>query len=171
MSQSPVNLKVKLKPTIRHDHWISFGFAALVYGLDALSKAWIIRALQAGESQPVIPGIFHITRVHNTGAAFSMFYEHPEVLTLVSGLLLVAFLGYMLTKPKLSRAEIMGFGFVIGGAFGNLMDRIRLGAVTDFLDVVAIRYPVFNLADAFILMGVVVLMVAYVKQFNQSACR
>jgi len=146
---------------------VLFG-AAMVCCLDALSKAWIKSTFKIGESLPIIPGVFQFTRLKNTGAAFSMFYQHPALLTLVSGTLLPLLALFMLSKKSLNRWEILGFMFVLGGAFSNLLDRIFVGGVTDFLDFVLIHFPVFNVADSFIFVGVVLLLSQYVKHHYQT---
>jgi signal peptidase II len=154
---------------IKAERWKVLLGALVVYCLDALSKAYIIQRLDPGESIPLIPGIFHLTRLQNSGAAFSMFYEHPELLTFVASLLFAVFTWYMLTKKTLAASEMIGFSLVLGGALGNLMDRLQIGAVTDFLDFTLIRYPVFNLADSFIFAGVILLLIAYVNQYHHPS--
>jgi signal peptidase II len=149
-------------------HWqVLFG-AAIVCCMDALSKAYISATLKIGESLPILPGIFQLTRLKNTGAAFSMFYQHPGLLTAVSGMLLPLFALFMLTQKSLNSWERLGFMFVLGGAFSNLLDRIFLGGVTDFLDFTLIHFAVFNLADSFIFIGVVLLISQYVKHHYQA---
>jgi signal peptidase II len=145
--------------------------ALMVFLLDAVTKITIVQMLEPGESLPIIPGVFHLTRMHNTGAAFSLFYQHPEILTMVAGTFFLILLGYMLTRKSLPMLEAVGFSFILGGALGNLLDRIRLGGVVDFLDFTLINYPVFNLADSFILVGVGLLLWAYVIQHRNKASR
>ncbi len=154
---------------LKKEQGIALIGAGLIYCCDVASKEYIRHLLHNGESLPLIPGVFQLTRVNNTGAAFSMFYQHPEVLTLLVMVLLGVFLTYMLLQKKLSRWEIIGFSCVIGGALGNLSDRLHSGAVTDFLDFNLIHYPIFNLADSFILIGMVMLLVYYVKQLDSSS--
>lgn len=150
-------------------HAVTLAGVALVFVLDALSKAAVINLLEPGETLPLIPGVFHFTRMHNTGAAFSLFYQYPEGLTVVAGLFFFLFLGYLLAKRDLPILEQAAFSLILGGALGNLVDRIRWGAVTDFLDFILVHYPVFNLADSFIFIGVVLLIRAYVKQRDQAS--
>lgn len=154
---------------MRKEHRLVVLGSLAVFLLDIASKMFVAGRLALGESWPVIPGIFHLTHLKNTGAAFSMFHDHPEVLTVIAGTMLVGFSTYMLTRQHLTSKEVWGFSFVLGGALGNLLDRLREGAVTDFLDVVAIHYPVFNLADSFIFMGVILLLVNYVTQHSQTS--
>ncbi len=139
------------------------------YLLDSMSKLAIKNWLALGQSVPVIPGVFHFTHVQNTGVAFSLFHQYPEILTLVASLFLLLLLLYMLSHRVLSRLEMLGFSLVIGGALGNLADRFSMGAVTDFLDLAIIHYPVFNLADSFIFTGVALLIIHYVRHYHYAA--
>lgn len=154
--------------TVSKDHLAILVGAITVYGVDAISKAWIINTLSLGESIRLVPQVFHLTHLQNTGAAFSLLHQHPEFLTLIAGGLFVVLLGYVLTRPLFQRQEIVGFTLVLGGALGNLVDRLRLGAVTDFLDFTLIHYPVFNLADSFIFIGVILLFANYVQHYQTS---
>jgi signal peptidase II len=155
---------------LRQAHLLVFLGSFVVFCLDALTKSYIIHRLQPGESIPLIPSVFQLTRLQNTGAAFSMFHQYPGVLTVVAALLLFVFISYMLCKKTLLTSEVIGFSFVIGGATGNLIDRLYMGSVTDFLDFTLIHYPVFNLADSFICIGVALLLIDYVKSYNQTPC-
>jgi len=103
---------------------------------------------------PLLPGIFHFTYVVNTGAAFSFFNEGVGWLRWLSlgvsiGLMVFAWFG-----PTLSRWEQLGYGFILSGALGNGIDRFVLGRVVDFLDVRLINFPIFNMADVFINVGI-----------------
>jgi signal peptidase II len=137
--------------------WIA-AFIGLV--LDQLTKYWTVQALPLGATVPLWPGVFHLTHVTNTGAAFSLFSEGGEWLRWLSllvslGLMLLAILG-----PAMQAWEGMGYGFILGGALGNGIDRFATGEVVDFLDFRWIHFPVFNLADVFINIGIICLLVA-----------
>ncbi|UBF29522.1 signal peptidase II [Kovacikia minuta CCNUW1] len=131
--------------------------------LDRLTKFLVVYTFPLTippQSLPVIPGVFHITYVVNTGAAFSMFSQGVSWLRWLSfavsvGLLLLAWFG-----PTLSRWEQVGYGFILSGAVGNGIDRFILGKVVDFLDFRLIQFPVFNLADTFINIGIICLLIA-----------
>ncbi len=137
--------------------------AVLSFILDRLVKSKIQHAMTPGESITVIPDVFHITFVYNTGAAFSLFKDHPEWLL---GVNLILFLGLLLIVYKftiLDKAETLAFGLIIGGALGNIYDRIAEGRVVDYLDFIFINYPVFNLADTFIFCGITLLVYRYLR--------
>ena len=131
--------------------------AAAVVWVDQLSKAWV---LQHPQPRPLVPGLLGLQLVHNDGAAFSLFSQGSLWLGWVSlgvsvGLVaaLVAFgAGW---GPWQRQAA----GWLIGGTIGNGLDRWRLGAVTDFLQLLPISFPVFNFADVAINVAVVCLLV------------
>jgi signal peptidase II len=127
--------------------------------LDRITKIWILNTFVLQQSMPVIPGILHFTYVVNPGAAFSLFSGAawlPWLSLVVSvGLGLMAVMG-----PKFPKWEQLGYGFILSGAFGNGIDRFAFGHVIDFVDVRAINFAVFNVADVFINVGIVCLLIA-----------
>jgi signal peptidase II len=142
----------------------SFWIAALLSLLcDRLTKIWIVEnfALTApAQTVPLWPGVFHITYVTNKGAAFSLFSQGGEWLRWLSLLVSLGLIGLALFGPKLSRWEQLGYGLLLGGAAGNGLDRFITGEVVDFLDFRLINFPVFNLADVFINIGIACLLIA-----------
>ena len=129
-----------------------FSVAAFVLLIDQLTKLIAIFWLKPQGSITVIPGIFHLNYVENTGIAFGFFQEHPEILFY---LIVVSVIGLLIGSRYLVRqrfSEKLAYGFILGGAIGNLVDRIRFQHVIDFLDFRV--WPVFNLADSFISIGV-----------------
>jgi signal peptidase II len=129
--------------------------------VDQLTKYLVVQNFPAiGDTFPILPGIFHFTYVINTGAAFSFFRGQVEILrwiSLIVSLILIAFVWY---TPKLSLIEQLGYGFILAGAVGNGIDRFLFGYVVDFLDFRLINFPVFNLADVSINIGVILLLIA-----------
>jgi signal peptidase II len=139
-----------------------FWIVALVgLGIDQLSKYWTVRSFErVGDTLQVLPGIFHLTYVINTGAAFSSFRGGAGWLRWLSlavsiGLMALAWFG-----PRLSRLEQLAYGFILAGALGNGIDRFLFGFVVDFLDFRVINFPVFNLADVCINIGIALLLVS-----------
>lgn len=128
--------------------------------LDHLTKFWIVQTFSLHQTLPLWPGVFHLTYVRNTGAAFSLFSEGGGWLRWLSlavslGLMALAWFG-----PPMNRIDQLGYGFILGGALGNGIDRFIAGSVVDFLDFRLIQFPVFNLADVFINIGIVCLLLA-----------
>jgi signal peptidase II len=128
--------------------------ALAVVVLDQLSKHLALRHLLPGYGTPLWPGLLNLQLVRNTGAAFSLFTGLPRLLGLVSLVVSVALLLWILRRPPRGPWESLAFGFLLGGALGNGLDRWRLGAVVDFLALVPIPFPVFNLADVAINLAV-----------------
>ena len=127
--------------------------------LDRITKIWVLKTFALGDSVPIWPEVFHFTYVLNTGAAFSLFQGEMWLkwLSLLVSLGLIALASF---GPRLSAWEQAGYGFILGGAVGNGIDRFHTGAVIDFLDFRLIRFPVFNLADVAINLGVASLLLA-----------
>lgn len=138
---------------------------ASVLIFDQLSKFLIEKYFILGQSTPVLKDIFHITIVHNRGAAFGIFKNQTPVLIIISiaALILFAFF-YGRSKKSGKRYRIleMSLGLIAGGSCGNLIDRIRFGYVFDFLDFRI--WPVFNIADAAISTGAVILAIYLIRK-------
>ena len=138
-----------------------FWIAAIAgFVLDQLTKYWVVQTFSLGETQPLIRDIFHFSYVRNTGAAFSLFSGKVELLRWLSLLVSLALIALALFSPVLRRWDQWGYGLILAGAMGNGVDRFVLGYVVDFLDFRLINFPVFNLADVFINIGIACLIIA-----------
>ncbi len=124
--------------------------------LDQLTKQAIRSAFIYGESRPVIDGFFNLVYVRNDGAAWNILSGHSIVLILISIVVLVLLVVYRRSFLQEQLIHKILFGLMIGGIVGNLIDRIRLGWVTDFLDFEfgTYHYPSFNVADSAICIAV-----------------
>lgn len=139
--------------------WLQRRRAALLIGLlvvilDQLSKAWAEQHLPAGVERPWMPGLIAFQLVYNRGAAFSLLTGAQGLLALVSAAVSVALVVWVLRQSQLRALQGLGAGLLLGGALGNGLDRWRFGAVVDFLALVPIDFPVFNLADVAINLAV-----------------
>lgn len=139
--------------------------ALSVVVLDQITKAMVRPALALHESVEVIPGFLDFTRVHNTGAAFGMlnavdFPMKTLVLSLVAFVALGGVAWYAATVPLTDRLARLGVAGVLGGAVGNLIDRASTGYVLDFVDAYfgTWHFWAFNVADAAITMGVILMI-------------
>lgn len=141
-----------------------WGGAALVVALDQLSKAWVVRSLPAYTPVDWIPqlaSLFSFTFVKNTGVAFGLFPQLGGLFTVLSACVIV---GILIFQRAIAGADLWiygGLGLVTGGALGNLIDRLTRGYVVDFIDVnfwPLHGWPVFNLADSAIVVGVAILL-------------
>ncbi|MCM0591828.1 MAG: signal peptidase II [Gloeotrichia echinulata IR180] len=138
-----------------------FWIAALIaFFLDQLTKYWVVQSFKLGQTIPLLPGIFHLTYVTNTGAAFSLLSGKVEWLRWLSLGVSLVLIGVALLGPVLSLWDQLGYGLILGGAMGNGIDRFVLGYVVDFLDFRLINFAVFNVADSFISIGIVCLLIA-----------
>ena len=142
---------------------------------DQLSKQLVKTHMTLGESIPLIPGWVHMTLVRNTGMAFGLLSgtDLPYKTWLVSGLAIVAMVAvavYALRAPDHEAVTRFGLMFILGGAVGNIIDRVRLGYVVDFIDVFykGAHWPAFNVADASICVGVGLLLL---DSFRQNAVK
>jgi signal peptidase II len=132
---------------------------AVVFVLDQLTK-WLLMAwLASGETRTVIPGLFNLTHLRNRGAAFGLLSESDSpwtagLLVALSLMVLLLVLQWLWRRP-LASSYGLGLGLILGGAGGNLCDRLRAGSVVDFLDLHLGPYhwPAFNLADSAIVLG------------------
>ncbi len=147
----------------------SFGIAGVVFLLDRLTKMLVENRLSVWDTHVVIPGFFNIVHTRNKGAAFSILAEVNSdwrALFLIGLSLAVSvFVAVLLWKPGkpgavLSTSMRLGLALVLGGAIGNLYDRILYGSVTDFLEIYVHRFvwPAFNIADSAISVGACLLL-------------
>jgi signal peptidase II len=141
--------------------WIA---ACLAFLLDRLTKYWVVNTFSLGETKPLLPGIFHLTYVTNTGAAFSLFSGKVEWLRWLSLGVSLVLIAMALLGPVLSLWDQLGYGLILSGAVGNGIDRFILGYVVDFLDFRLINFAVFNVADSFITTGIICLIIASVQK-------
>jgi signal peptidase II len=145
---------------------------ALGLGLDRLSKAWVTSTFalsQPPESWPLWPGVFHFTYVVNDGAAFSAFRGGVGWLKWLSLVVSLVLMAMALRGPRWGRWLQWGYGLILAGALGNGIDRFWAGHVVDFLDVRLIQFPIFNLADTFINLGIACLAIALWREPDPRA--
>jgi signal peptidase II len=141
------------------------GVVTAVVVLDQLTKAWVQRSIGVHESRPVIDGFLSLTHGRNPGIAFGVLSEgglpFQSLALIVVGLVAVAALtAYALRVPPVHRLRLAALSLVVGGAVGNLIDRIRHGAVVDFIHVYwrSYQWPNFNVADSAISVGITLLI-------------
>ncbi len=138
------------------------GVIFLVMLVDQASKIYMISRLQPGDSLPLVPGVFHLTYVRNPGAAFGIL-AHQTTFFIVISVLMIAliFFGRHLFSTRRFFVQL-ALSLQVGGALGNLIDRVRFGYVIDFLDFRI--WPVFNLADVAIVTGMILLLLSLVGE-------
>lgn len=146
---------------MKRKHWILIGTSAGVVLLDQWTKQAVLEALPLHRSVQIIPGFFNLTHVRNTGGAFGIFGGERggagSVLFLAVSLIAILSILYFFVRAREKEIGLcLGLSLVLGGAIGNLIDRLRLGEVVDFLDfcVSSYHWPAFNVADSAICVGI-----------------
>lgn len=154
---------------------LSLFLVLLVIGLDQLTKIWIVKSFLLYESLEIIPGFFNLTYLTNKGAAFGFLagvtaaWRHYFFLVLASvALIILTVAWFRIRKDHPFYGPALAL--IAGGAIGNLIDRVRLGAVVDFLDfyVASYHWPAFNVADSAITIGVALFLVANYLEERQK---
>ncbi|MGN0085019.1 MAG: signal peptidase II [Atopobiaceae bacterium] len=142
--------------------------AAVAVILDQIVKAWVRSALpKTGDTAPFIPGVLRLLHVENTGAAFSMgegkgfFFVAIAVAIFILALLAV-------WKEELSVPFALALGAVAGGGIGNMIDRLVQGSVTDFFATQFMDFPVFNVADIFVTLGVICVLICLIRDGGEG---
>lgn len=142
--------------------------AAIIIADQAVKKA-VTQGMALNETIPLIDGVFHLTYIRNTGAAFSLMEGFRGLLILLPAVLIAAAMVYMFVKRKTAHLSLhLSLAFIAGGGIGNLIDRTRQGYVVDYLDFRV--FPVFNVADIFVCLGCGLLIV-YILFFDGKAKR
>ncbi|WP_353071270.1 signal peptidase II [Tunturiibacter gelidiferens] len=151
----------------RDQRGLTLLIAAAVVLLDRITKRIVVHQLPDGQAHTVIPGIFRITDVHNTGAAFSMFAESASpstvrnILIAFSVIAAIVLIGMLWRAGRILTLSSVALALILGGAVGNLYDRIRYSYVVDFLEVHigSYHWPDFNVADSCIVIGACLLLI------------
>lgn len=141
-----------------------FKIAIIVLIIDQLTKGLVSSNLQVNESIKVIKDIFKITYSQNTGAAWSILNNHSYIIIIISIIALIILFRFMYLFKNNIRNNI-SFGLIVGGTIGNLIDRMFNGYVIDFIDITIFnyKYPIFNIADMCIVIGIILLIYAVFK--------
>ena len=146
------------------------GWLAAIIVLDQLSKIVVDRSMPLHRSIAIIDGFFNLTYVRNTGAAFGLFAGSAEILRrpflIIVSIVASGFIIVMLKRLRdKEKGLITALAFILGGAIGNLIDRVVYGEVIDFLDFFwgSYHWPAFNLADSFITVGVTITLLILIR--------
>lgn len=141
-------------------HWGVFvGLAGIIVVLDQLSKAWLVAHVGPGEVQSVVGDWVRLVYHQNSGALFGLFRDQAILFGLISLVVIALIVGYHARSGR-SLYLSLALGFLLGGAVGNMIDRLRLGYVVDFVDIGigTLRFYTFNLADTGISAAIVMLV-------------
>jgi signal peptidase II len=154
----------------------AYGAAGAVFALDRLTKMIVERRVSFFDTYKVIPGFFDIVRSQNRGVAFGIFNDSTSewrtTLLVIASMAAVVLVSVMLWNARrMDRWSIWGFALILGGAAGNVFDRIAYGRVTDFLLLYIgdFQWPTFNVADSAIVVGSCLLLVDLLRSKRQTA--
>ncbi len=146
----------------------SIALLAVLIGLDQVLKYWTVTHLALGESATLLPGVLQLTRLHNYGAAWSSLSGKVVALLVITAVLLVAVSWLLIKKIVRHPLGVTAGLFLLGGGLGNMIDRVFRGYVVDMLDISPLfDYPIFNLADCFIVVGAVLGAVYYLWFYDK----
>ena len=138
---------------------VYFLISALLVGLDQWSKYLTVQNISLGETKEFIPGFLSLTHLRNTGAAWSLL-EGKKIFFYVITVIVSVVIIYLLIKNyKKSIWYSVGLSFVLAGAIGNFIDRVRLGYVVDMLQTDFMNFPIFNVADSTLVVGVICIFI------------
>lgn len=140
-----------------------FLVASFVFVLDRITKMAVAGSMSYGQSIGILPDIFHFTFVFNNGTAFGLLKGQNMMLAVFAALAIIAVAVYAVKHKIPGLAVSSALGLILGGALGNLFDRVRFGHVIDFLDFRV--WPVFNIADSAITVGMIILAWHIIKNY------
>ena len=133
--------------------------AVILIAVDRVTKNWAVEALADGDIA-VIDKVLYFRYTENTGVAFSMFSDNRWVLVGVTSVMLIVALAFFLSGKIKDKAELFALSLIIAGGVGNIIDRLSLGYVIDFIDVRIIHFAIFNVADMCITVGAFLVCIA-----------
>ncbi len=145
-------------------NFVCLGIAALLVALDQLVKFWAERVLSEMGSIALIPGVFHLTYVQNFGAAFNTMNNQRLILIAVTSAVLLVILVLLLLNKLRSPWLVVSWSLILAGGAGNLIDRIFRdgGYVVDLFDFCLIHFPVFNVADICVTVGMALFLIYFI---------
>ncbi|MGK9250282.1 signal peptidase II [Paenibacillus humicus] len=136
----------------------------LALGMDQVIKWIVVTNMKLGESIPLLPDIFHLTSHRNRGAAFGILQDQRLFFLVVTIVVLIGLIIYLHRVHQENKFLSYGLALVLGGAAGNFVDRFLRGEVVDLFDFRWINFPIFNLADVFIMLGAAIIIVSNLKE-------
>jgi signal peptidase II len=142
----------------------------LVVAIDRITKLLAVSVLSGGVVKPFIPDFLDFRLVYNTGAAWGLFSGARSLFLVIAVVAVAAMIVYLLAVKKHAKLEILGLGLIAGGAIGNAFDRAQSGQVVDFIHTLFIDFPLFNIADSAITVGVIffIIVILFSKKDRPS---
>ncbi|MGD8190070.1 signal peptidase II [Brevibacillus ginsengisoli] len=143
--------------------------AFVVVVLDQLTKYLIVKNMEIGQSIPLWPGVFQLTSHRNMGAAFGILQNQRTLFIIITVAVIIGIIVSMVRIGRKQPGLSVALALVLGGAIGNFIDRAVTGRVVDFLDFTLIHFPIFNVADSAITIGVALLILDVVLDSKRSS--
>lgn len=138
-------------------------FIVSLVGLDQFVKYWVSANIALGTSHGFIPGLMNLTNLHNDGAAWSILEGQQWFFYLIT-LAAVVVLAYLMRQWRTNRWKMIALSLIMAGALGNFIDRIHQHYVVDMFELLPINFPVFNVADSCLTVGVIALIIIILKE-------
>jgi signal peptidase II len=142
---------------------ISVILVAVLIVLDQLVKHWVAATISLGTSHVIIPGALALTNLHNNGAAWNMLTGQQGFFVLIT-VIAVGVIVYLMYRWHHQRALMIGLCLILAGALGNFIDRLAHGYVVDMFETLFINFPVFNVADSCLTIGVIILIITILRE-------
>lgn len=130
---------------------------------DQLLKSWVASSIVLGGSKQLIPGIIELTNLRNSGAAWSIFEGQQTFFTIIT-IIAIIVIGYFIWQYRKNIPMLIGLSLIIAGTIGNFIDRLRQGYVVDMFETTFINFPIFNIADMCLTIGVIWLIICILKE-------
>lgn len=137
---------------------IYYIIAMILIGLDQVSKYLTVQEIALGEVVPVIPNVLSLTYIRNSGAAWSILEDQMIFFYVITVVVVGSLIYFLHTEGKRSPIASTGIAFIMGGAIGNFIDRLHLKYVIDMIRLEFINFPIFNVADMALTIGVIILI-------------
>lgn len=130
---------------------------------DQLLKYWVAAVITLGTSKKLLPGVLELTNLQNTGAAWSLFEGRQFFFTVIS-IIAIVVISYFIWHYRHNRWMLVGLALIMAGTLGNFIDRLTRGYVVDMFATTFMNFPVFNLADSYLTVGVIWLIFCIIKE-------
>ena len=142
---------------------IAIGIILILTICDQLLKSWVTSSIVLGGSKQLIPGIIELTNLRNSGAAWSIFEGQQTFFTIIT-IIAIIVIGYFIWQYRKNIPMLIGLSLIMAGTIGNFIDRLRQGYVVDMFETTFINFPIFNLADMCLTLGVIWLIICILKE-------
>lgn len=142
---------------------IAIGIILILTICDQLLKSWVASSIILGGSKQLIPGIIELTNLRNSGAAWSIFEGQQTFFTIIT-IIAIIVIGYFIWQYRKNISVLIGLSLIMAGTIGNFIDRLRQGYVVDMFETTFINFPIFNIADMCLTIGVIWLIICILKE-------